>query len=199
MVDIPSFATVGNFYIQDSGRSTEWHYVPNITNARFEDQNGDNICWAAVASFITEIYQIPTAAGMTQDEVVFFHLRELRDKAARLTGVFFNLDLADLLYDGDDLSDPDKITEMQQAIVAGNPLGIHISWKGLDVGHAICAFGTGTLQGEPAFAIYDPNPNGDPDNRFEVPISALNHYIEGVDSGQIGHWEYALSCRRPMP
>jgi hypothetical protein len=199
MPGIPPFSAVGNFNIEDSGTASNWYYVPNIANTEFEDQNGDNICWAAVVSFITKIYGIPVATGMTQDQVVVEHLGSWSDEPARLTGVFYKLDLTDSRYDDDDLSNRDKLSEMQQAIMAGNPLGIHISWEGLDDGHAICAFGTGTLQGEPAFAIYDPNPNGDPDNRFEVPISALSHYIEGVDSDQKGHWEYALSCRRPMP
>jgi hypothetical protein len=173
-------------------------YIQNFPFA--QSQRRLNWCWAAVLSSISSVIPPPGAAAMSQEDVVRAVQGEsglnsdtMEDLLLAVSGVGWNFTpLIDT-----ELANPDFDGQFRTPINDGRPVAIAIQWDN-GVGHAICAFGHGTLGGEPALIIYDPSAiDGEGDNLTMVTLTGMTRYEARLASGsRFGRWVQACILER---
>jgi hypothetical protein len=168
------------------------------------DQKGDNWCWAATTALATKMTATNgDALSQTQVAELFYQGTATANPAAvstmPLSEAWNKAGLNALVVAEPDLSNPPYRNRIIECSNSPFPVGITIKWEGQNSGHALCVFGAGTIDGEPAVAVYDPVVGGDHDNIVQLPISALDHYYSGPVDGLFGRWVEALVYKGRLP
>lgn len=161
----------------------EAQYVSGFETVPRERQEGENLCWAAVALALCRAMGRPE---QSQREIVIQILSVMADVRYDLGKALSKLELT-----GDFDSDASySQTRLRNALASDLPGAISVLWEADKSGHAICVIGhLGLDEASPLLMVYNPSAAVAELGYLElVPLLETPAYKEGSKKGERGKW-----------